>query len=191
MKYHLLSLLAGLSAIAVAAFLSCSRATKPGLSEAHEPDSLPALVIDQNEPLLLEEASETKKASVGGASGRVADNGPCFVCHANYQAEPLASQHTAADVGCVACHGESYAHRNDESNTTPPEVMYPPDRIDPACQKCHASHDVSAAAVIALWLKRCPDKTDARRIVCTDCHGEHRLKVRTVRWDRKTGKLLR
>ena len=26
---------------------------------------------------------------------------------------------------------------------------------------------------------------------CTDCHGDHRLRLRTVRWDKKTGKLLR
>jgi len=36
-----------------------------------------------------------------------------------------------------------------------------------------------------------PDKTDPDKIVCTDCHGEHRMKVRTIIWDKKTGKLLR
>lgn len=189
-NYRLLSFLATLSAITAAALLSCSRVSEPGVSEAEKPGGLPALVIAQDAPLLLEEPAETKKASVGGASGTLGDNAPCLVCHANYQAEPLASGHAAANVGCVSCHGPSFAHRNDENNTTPPDVMYLPDKIDAACEKCHASHDVSASKIVTLWLKRCPNKTDAKSIVCTDCHGEHRLKVRTVQWDRKTGKLL-
>ncbi len=31
---------------------------------------------------------------------------------------------------------------------------------------------------------------DGKMGVCTDCHGEHRLKVRTRRWDKETGKLV-
>jgi hypothetical protein len=26
--------------------------------------------------------------------------------------------------------------------------------------------------------------------VCTDCHGSHKLKVRTRMWDKETGKLI-
>jgi len=211
MKYRLLSLLAALLAITVAALLSCSRVTEPGLSEAEKPGGPPALVIAQDAPLLLEEPSDTKEPSVGVASGTLPDSSPCFVCHANYQAEPLASRHATAEIGCVSCHGPSYAHRNDENNTTPPDVMYPPDNIDAACQKCHAPRllveDKSGGLAPAFrrgypgrWPgltpllpqgQRCPNKTDAKSIVCTDCHGDHRLKVRTVQWDRKTGKLLR
>jgi hypothetical protein len=40
-------------------------------------------------------------------------------------------------------------------------------------------------------VERSLDKTDPKRIVCTDCHGEHRMKVRTVLWDKKSGTLLR
>jgi len=199
MNYRLLLLLAGLPVMVGVALLSCSRVSEHGLSKAEKPVGPPALIIDQDVPLLLAEPAETKMVpvpirdgrAIDRASGTLAENVPCFVCHANYQAEPLASLHTAANIGCMACHGDSYAHRNDENNTTPPDVMYPPDKIDVACQKCHANHDVPASKIVTLWLQRYPDKKDARRIVCTDCHGEHRLKVRTIRWDKNTGKLLR
>jgi hypothetical protein len=198
-NYRLIWLLAALSAIAMAALLSCSGVSEPGLREAEnvsasdeseKPAGPPPLVVTENAPLLLDEPDQTEKPQPGAAAKVLTDNGPCFVCHANYAEELLASQHAAVGTGCVTCHGDSYAHRNDESNTTPPDVMYPADRIDAACQKCHGSHDVPATKVIALWLKRCPDKTRPETIVCTDCHGEHRLKVRTVRWDKRTGKLM-
>ncbi len=201
MSYRLLSLLAVLSVIAGAALLSCSRVSAPGLGdsqavsaphgEAKESGSPPPLVVNEDAPLLLDEPGESTAQAVTAAPEAMADNTACFVCHVNYQDESLATRHAAANVGCVICHGDSYAHRNDENNTTPPDMMYPPDRIDAACRQCHASHDVPVAKVIALWLKRCPDKTEPDTISCTDCHGDHRLKVRTVRWDKKTGKLLR
>jgi hypothetical protein len=190
MNYRLLSLLAALLAITAVAPLSCSPVSEPELSQAEKPGGPPALVIDQDAPLLLDEPGETERPAVAAAPASLGENTACFVCHANYQAEPLAKQHAGADVGCVSCHGLSYAHRNDENNTTPPDVMYPRNGIDPACRKCHASHDVPAGKIVTLWLQRFPDKTDAQSIVCTDCHGDHRLKVRTVRWDKKTGKLL-
>ncbi len=51
--------------------------------------------------------------------------------------------------------------------------------------------DVSPNKVIAWWAERSQGKTDPDKIVCTDCHGKHRMEVRTVVWDKKTGKLLR
>lgn len=150
----------------------------------------PPLVVDKDAPLLLDEPTQTQKAVAETPKRGVADNAPCLVCHVNYKAEPLARQHAERKIGCVKCHGDSFAHRNDENNTTPPEIMYPLEKIDRACKKCHQTHDVPAAKVIARWQKRCPTKTDLKQIVCTDCHGQHRLKVRTVRWDKKTGKLI-
>jgi hypothetical protein len=44
--------------------------------------------------------------------------------------------------------------------------------------------------VITRWQQRCPEKRDVSQIVCTDCHGEHRLKNRTVRWNKTTGDLI-
>jgi cytochrome c553 len=160
---------------------------QPASVPAARPSSIaPPLEVDTKTPLLLDEpvansASKTKAA---------ADNTACFVCHANFAAEPLALAHVKAGVGCVTCHGDSFAHRNDENNTTPPETMYPGTAIDTACVACHPRHDASAQKVIARWQKNVPAKTDPAAIVCTDCHGQHRLAVRTVRWDKKTGKLL-
>jgi hypothetical protein len=124
------------------------------------------------------------------AGRRTADNGPCFVCHANYEEEPLAVCHAKQGTGCMDCHGPSLAHRNDEGNVTPPDIIYPAARIDAACKKCHEEHNAPAARVIARWQERCPAKTKPAQIVCTDCHGEHRLKLRTVRWDKESRKLL-
>ena len=148
----------------------------------------PPLKVDKGAPLLLDEPA--KKDSSPAPEGPVADNSACHVCHTNYQEEPLAVVHARANVGCMKCHGPSLAHRNDEDNLTPPDVIYPASRIERMCQKCHEDHNVPAAKVIARWQKRCPNKTDASEIVCTDCHGDHRLKIRTVRWDKETRKLL-
>ena len=41
-----------------------------------------------------------------------------------------------------------------------------------------------------MFQARFPANTDPKKVVCTDCHGEHRLKVRSVSWDKGTGKLL-
>jgi nitrate/TMAO reductase-like tetraheme cytochrome c subunit len=68
--------------------------------------------------------------------------------------------------------------------------MYPAGKIDAACRGCHKSHNAPAAKVIVRWQQRCPAQTDPQEIRCTDCHGEHRLKLRTVRWNKETGKLL-
>jgi hypothetical protein len=68
--------------------------------------------------------------------------------------------------------------------------MYPRDKIDDSCRECHETHDVEPHKVIAVFLERCPHDADPRSVVCTDCHGKHRLDIRTVRWDKATGKLL-
>lgn len=119
-----------------------------------------------------------------------ADNSACYVCHGNYDGEELALIHAKEDVSCIECHGESLAHRDDEDNVTPPDIMYPTDKIEEKCAECHDSHDVSAREVIVRWQERCPKKTNPKELVCTDCHGQHRLKLRTVRWDKKTRKLI-
>jgi hypothetical protein len=69
--------------------------------------------------------------------------------------------------------------------------MYPLETINGACRECHPTHDVPAAKVVALWLERHPAGKRAAPIACTDCHGAHRLKLRTVRWDKKTRRLIR
>lgn len=116
-----------------------------------------------------------------------ADNSYCFVCHVNYQEEPLALQHQEAGIGCEQCHGLSAKHSADEDNLTAPEKMYAPARVAPFCLTCHAkrslARDPNHREVFA------SRKTESQR--CTECHGEHRLTHRTRVWDKNTGKLLR
>ncbi len=151
------------------------------------PPSLPPLVIDKSAPLLLD-APKDEDAAKDMAYLRINDS--CFVCHDNYKDEPLAVVHAKEDTGCADCHGQSLDHQNDEDNITPPEIMYPLGKIDSLCLECHDSHDASAKDVLQRWSERCPTKTDFDKLVCTDCHGYHRLKKRTVRWDKESGDVI-
>lgn len=190
-----LALLGLLSILDTGCSISSDRSQeKPSENQAssiENPGSPPPLVVNTSAPLLLEEPGEEQGASVVADTRAAAENMACLVCHANYRTDFLVSRHAAADIGCARCHGESLAHKNDENNTTPPQTMYSADKIDSFCQSCHTVHDVPAQKVIARWVERGLSKTEPERIVCTDCHGEHRMKVRTVIWDKKSGKLLR
>jgi len=117
-------------------------------------------------------------------------NQACFVCHGNLREEPLVKTHAQGRVGCAECHGPSLAHRNDEDNTTPPDRMFFGARIDALCKKCHPRHDVSARRVVRRFFERRLAGRAPQVPACTDCHFQHRLSVRTVRWDKRTGKLL-
>jgi hypothetical protein len=136
-----------------------------------------------------ESSDHTNKQSASNKSS-MAYYVMCNDCHMGYIGEPLALAHAKAGMSCDSCHGKSRAHYSDESNTTPPDKMYPADKINPFCQGCHHSHDVPADKVVAFWLERNSDKANPDKIVCTDCHGEHRMKVRTIIWDKETGKRL-
>ncbi len=175
--------------LATAGVVTVSGLGRARAEEKEKPKSsgLPPLVIDRGAPLLLDEPAGGKTDQ---PSESLADNSACFVCHGNYDEEELVLIHAREEIGCVECHGESFAHRNDEDNITPPDVMYWAERIDPKCQECHEEHDVAARKVLTRWQERCPEKTDAAQVVCTDCHGHHRLARRTVRWEKKTGKLI-
>ncbi|MBN2476598.1 MAG: cytochrome c3 family protein [Pirellulales bacterium] len=196
MRHSVWVVLASLSLAAVvytADLLDGPGLSPTGLARAAEEDlgnsgGPPPLVIDKGAPLLLGDAPEEDPFAV--PSGPVADNLACHCCHMNYEEEPFAVAHAKTNVGCVKCHGQSYAHRDDEDNITPPEVMFPPDKIEANCQTCHDTHDAPAAKVIALWKERCPEKANPEDLLCTDCHGEHRLKIRTVRWNKETRELI-
>jgi len=187
---------AGVAVVLAAFVLSCTptpdskhinvQTTAVAANEPEKTGGPPPLVVDTSAPLLLDEPTEEQQKSAAIVNEATSQNTACFVCHTNYRTEFLVSRHAQANIGCVNCHGESTAHRNDENNTTAPE-----NKIEPFCLKCHQSHDVSPRKVVARWMERNLDKTDAGQIVCTDCHGDHRMKVRTVIWDKNTGKLLR
>lgn len=147
--------------------------------------------VDKDAPLLLDDPEPVKPPTQKSAAKSPAvPRLICHDCHGNFREESLAVAHAKASVACVDCHGTSDAHANDEGNTTPPGVMYPRSGIAPKCLECHKTHNASATKVIARWQERGLAKTSAQDLVCTDCHGEHRMKVRTIQWDRKTGQLL-
>lgn len=150
-------------------------------AEDDDPPELPPLDVGEDAPR-LEEAT-------AGEEGPGADNFACLVCHANYSDEALAENHARVQMGCADCHGQSQAHREDEENITPPDRMYARDDVNSFCSHCHRTHDVAPAQVVARWHERDLDVKPAQA-VCTDCHGHHRLNVRTVRWDEDTGELL-
>ena len=118
------------------------------------------------------------------------DNSACYVCHGNYDGESLVTKHGMEEIGCIKCHGESLEHRDDEDHVTPPDVMYPLEEIDKACRKCHEEHDAPAVKVVKRWRERCPKKTNPKELVCTDCHFQHRMKFRTVWWNKKTREFI-
>ena len=150
---------------------------------------LAPLKVDKAAPLLLDEPA-AKPAEAVDPKKPHADNSACFVCHGNFQDELMVTVHAKENVGCAKCHGTSLAHRNDEDNVTAPDKMFTSARIDNACRQCHEDHIASARKVIAMFQERFPPNTDPKRVVCTDCHGEHRLKIRSVTWDKSTGKLV-
>lgn len=160
-------------------------------NEAETTGGPPPLVVDTSAPLLLDEPTEEEEASAIATTQAALENTACFVCHANYKTESLVECHVKVNIGCVNCHGQSSAHQNDENNITPPETMYSAEKIDPFCRNCHNAHDVPPEKVVARWTQRGLDKSDSNEIVCTDCHGDHRMKVRTVIWDKRSGTLLR
>ena len=118
------------------------------------------------------------------------DNFACYVCHANYQTEDLARTHARVGIGCIHCHGRSLEHCDDEAHETPPDIMIPPHKIAEQCGKCHQTHDASPNEVLARYWERVPAKTDPATVLCTDCHGQHRLPRRSVWWDYETREMV-
>lgn len=182
MKRRPYMLLIVTAVLTVVTFFGCRRA-------ADEPDGLAPLIVNTDAPLLLDEPAEGESSSALPATKAAAENAACFVCHANYSDEFLVARHAAAEVGCTECHGKSYRHRNDENHTTGPDKMFPPETIRPFCQECHPKHEVPDQKIGARKKQR--NLEDKQTITCTDCHGAHRLKRRSVQWNKTTGELLK
>jgi hypothetical protein len=121
----------------------------------------------------------------------------CSACHYGFGDEELARTHELAGIGCERCHGESERHRSDENNITPPEIMYPKAKINPTCMMCHPRHeirDVASHKTLLAGAKTVFDSADegANQMYCTDCHAkDHRINVRTIRWNKETGELIK
>jgi hypothetical protein len=143
---------------------------------------------DSGEHQVAEEHSEKK--------GFVA-NVFCSACHYGFSDEELARTHEMAGIGCERCHGESERHRSDEGNITPPEIMYPKAKINPTCMMCHPRHEIQHVArhkTLLAGAKTVFDSADEgdNQMYCTNCHArDHRINVRTIRWNKETGELLK
>ena len=133
-------------------------------------------------PLLLEEEPVLPDDD---EHGPLADNSRCHVCHINYEDEALAFVHARADIGCEQCHGASDAHCSDEDNITPPDILYPADKINSSCMACHSIEKIRIAVHKGILTD-----TGLKEGYCTNCHGEHRLGHRTRKWDKETGDLI-
>jgi hypothetical protein len=148
---------------------NCKGTAKPA-EEIESP-----LLLDDEPLLLLDDEPQTDQSD-----GPQADNSRCFVCHVNYMQEDIAVIHARADIGCAGCHGESDEHIADESwasggNGTAPEIMYPKPKINPFCMGCHTKDKIDTEQHKPLF-------EDVEKMVCTDCHGSHRLEVRKCKW---------
>lgn len=201
MKRSVCIVVSVLTLIAAALFLGCRRVSDSQVEQlkvASDNDLQPGragglspLVVDADAPLLLDEPPDTENLSASATTRAAGRNVACFVCHANYQDEALVGWHAAADVGCAECHGKSHPHCNDENHRTPPDKMFPPDEIRAFCAKCHPTHDVPAEKLGERRIRRGLNVNNDQALVCTDCHGDHRLNRRSVRWDKKNGNLIR
>lgn len=142
-----------------------------------DPDEGPLLLLDEEPPLLLSGG----EGETLPPAGPVADNSRCHHCHLNYVDEDLALVHARANIGCADCHGDCDAHIADESwasggNGTPPEIMYPREKINPFCLTCHPQDKIDETEHESFLAGTAKEK------YCTDCHGDHRLAERKCKW---------
>ena len=121
------------------------------------------------------------------APSKGADNSYCLVCHFNYRSEEITTAHAAAGFGCAHCHGESGAHSQDEDNRIAPDRMFAVEAVNGSCMTCHVARSLTAVEEHEPVVAPGATATDG---VCTDCHGSHRLSVRTRRWDKATGRMI-
>ena len=161
------------------------------------------VILMSSLPLILAASCSLRKGIACDPAGANAKKGFvanefCSACHYAFAEENLARTHEQAGIGCERCHGESERHRSDEDNVTPPEIMYPKDRINPTCMMCHPRHEIQHVAshqTLLAGAKTVLDsaaKVEGRQMYCTDCHAkEHRIKVRVIRWNKATGELLK
>jgi hypothetical protein len=147
--------------------------------------------------LLVASCSLQKRVSHNAGGRGFVANEFCSACHYSFADESLARIHEIAGIGCERCHGESERHRSDEDNVTPPEIMYPRDKINPTCMMCHPRHEIRRVASHEMLLAGAktaldsPSEAADPSAVCTDCHAkEHHIKVRTIRWNKATGERL-
>ncbi len=162
------------------------------------PEKVRTVICDSKDPQNVVAVKAVQDPNRKPAASFVA-NPFCKACHLDFDEEELALNHEIWGIGCERCHGESFRHRSDEANITPPEIMYPKERINPSCMSCHPRYDIRdrkdhqpiLEAGLSTFEEATPVGENAKKY-CTDCHGsKHRMKVRTIRWDKATGALFK
>ena len=153
---------------------------------------------EQTEEVSVEQQVKEEPAEEQAEEKSFVANLFCSACHYAFSDDELALNHERVGIGCERCHGESERHRSDEDNITPPEIMYPKAKINPTCMMCHprgkikhVSDHASLLAGAETIFDKDTDESTGQKQYCTDCHGkEHRMNVRTIRWNKATGELL-
>ena len=153
---------------------------------------------EQTEEVSVEQQVKEEAAEEQAEEKTFVANLFCSACHYAFSDDELALNHERVGIGCERCHGESERHRSDEDNITPPEIMYPKAKINPTCMMCHprgkikhVSDHASLLAGAETIFDKDTDESTGQKQYCTDCHGkEHRMNVRTIRWNKATSELL-
>jgi|GEM_PF-2690533 len=132
----------------------------------------------------------------------LANNDACVKCHKEFEKEEMVHEHRFGNAGCVRCHGDSKKHAADpeKGKSVPPDKMYTRENMTAMCIECHKDFDkvhktekglngFAGKDFVAKWLKKNTDKLDdadapERKPACYDCHGHHKLKKRTVTWEK-------
>jgi excinuclease UvrABC ATPase subunit len=175
---------------------------KPTMDETSRKQAEETLVEQQAGDGSVEQQADEEPAEEKAQEEVFVANLFCSACHYGFEEEELAFSHKLAGIGCERCHGESERHRSDEDNVTPPEIMYPKAKINPTCMMCHPRHQIrhvkhhetllaGAETIFDPEIDGSAAETAGHEIYCTTCHARHhRIKVRTIRWNKATGELL-
>lgn len=111
------------------------------------------------------------------------DNSRCYVCHLNFEDEPLVQVHAYAAVTCEKCHGSSDDHCGAENHDIAPDLIYSKAKIAPMCWRCHPQVRPPEG-----WRPARPEEASKG---CLECHFSHRLERRDREWDKETRALIR
>ena len=160
-----------------------------------EPEPIDKLPGKQAEETPIEQQAEAEPVAEQAEHEFFVANPFCAACHYGFDEEELALNHELAGIGCERCHGESERHRSDEDNITPPEIMYPRAKINPTCMMCHPRGEINHVAdhkpLLAGAKTIFDSEAASQKVYCTGCHAkQHRINVRTIRWNKATGELL-
>ena len=161
-------------------------ASPPGASS---PTATPPAVAAVKSAVAVLALTITAEGTTTPPAKQAVDNSRCHVCHINFSDDVMAVSHAKYGIGCEKCHGASDDHAADEANITPPQIMYPHEKIDTSCKVCHPD-PMDRIVLGARYCLFVPLTEAEKQKVCTDCHGTHKMAQRQVRWNKTTGAIL-